>query len=87
MRRICASLISFKMSSSNDQGSDWAIAAEIVETVEQRVVLAGGLNTENVREAIAQVNPFGVDISSGVEASHGIKDPDKMKAFIRAVKS
>lgn len=66
---------------------DWAMAAEIVETVKQRVVLAGGLNTENVREAIAQVNPFGVDISSGVEASHGIKDPDKMKAFIRAVKS
>ncbi len=66
---------------------DWAMAAEIVETVKQRVVLAGGLNTENVREAIAQVNPFGVDISSGVEACHGIKDPDKMKAFIRAVKS
>ena len=66
---------------------DWDMAAEIVEAVKQSVVLAGGLNPENVRDAISQVNPFGVDVSSGVEASHGIKDPDRMKAFIRAAKS
>jgi phosphoribosylanthranilate isomerase len=50
-------------------------------------VLAGGLAPDNVRLAIETVRPFGVDVSSGVEASKGIKDVEKMKSFIEGVKA
>jgi phosphoribosylanthranilate isomerase len=65
---------------------DWEMAAAIVESSSQPVVLAGGLNADNVGDAIAQVNPFGVDVSSGVEASHGVKDLEKLERFIHAAK-
>ncbi|HDS16674.1 MAG TPA: phosphoribosylanthranilate isomerase [Proteobacteria bacterium] len=48
--------------------------------------LAGGLNPGNVEAAIRQLRPFGVDVSSGVEAAPGIKDPDKLKTFVAAVR-
>jgi len=49
-------------------------------------ILAGGLNETNVGEAIRSIHPYGVDTASGVESTPGIKDPVKMKAFIRAVR-
>jgi phosphoribosylanthranilate isomerase len=49
-------------------------------------ILAGGLNESNVSEAILRVRPYAVDTASGVEHEPGIKDPEKIKAFIRAVR-
>ncbi|HET6869125.1 MAG TPA: phosphoribosylanthranilate isomerase [Solirubrobacteraceae bacterium] len=51
------------------------------------VILSGGLNPGNVAEAIDSVRPFAVDVASGTEASPGLKDPDKIKAFADAVRS
>lgn len=50
------------------------------------VVIAGGLTPENVEEAVARARPFGVDASTGVEASPGRKDPDKLARFVMAVR-
>ena len=52
--------------------------------LEKRLMLAGGLNAHNVGEAIRQVRPAAVDVSSGVERDKGIKDSDRMRAFIEA---
>lgn len=67
---------------------DWQRAAPIVERMKQvvRVVVAGGLNSTNVTDAIDILNPWGVDVSSGVEAEPGKKDPEKVRAFITAVR-
>ena len=59
---------------------DWTRAASIAKT--RKVVLAGGLTPENVATAIRAVQPFGVDVSSGVEAAPGVKDLDKVAQFI-----
>jgi phosphoribosylanthranilate isomerase len=48
----------------------------------QRYIAAGGLNPENVGEAIARLSPWGVDVASGVEAAPGRKDPDKVRIFV-----
>ena len=64
--------------------TDWGLAAEAAKAAP--ILLAGGLTPTNVQEAIRQVRPYGVDVSSGVEVSPGKKDPAKVQAFIHAAK-
>ncbi len=63
---------------------DWARAPS---GLDKPIILAGGLTPENVTEAVRQVWPYGVDVSSGVESSKGIKDAARIEAFIRGVNS
>lgn len=64
----------------------WELAAKLVRQLDVPCFLAGGLTADNVSEAIAIVNPFGVDVSSGVESSPGIKDPEKIRSFCQRAK-
>lgn len=64
---------------------DWHLAAEFVRQSPSPVTLAGGLTPENVAEAIRIVQPYAVDVCSGVEMTTGKKDPIKMRDFIHAV--
>ena len=62
---------------------DWSVSRQIVMRYpEVPIILAGGLNSENVRSAIECVRPFGVDVNSGTKAADGFKDPRKIEAFI-----
>ena len=64
------------------QTTDWTLAAQAAKAAS--ILLAGGLTPDNVTAAITHVRPYGVDVSSGVEASPGKKDHDKVRSFIRA---
>ena len=66
------------------QTFNWEVAACVAHS--GRIILAGGLNPDNVAEAVRQVRPYGVDISSGVELSKGRKDSNKVREFIRKAK-
>ncbi|MGA8215312.1 MAG: phosphoribosylanthranilate isomerase [Candidatus Sulfotelmatobacter sp.] len=68
---------------------DWKRAIPIAEAMRRggvKLVVAGGLTPENVGEAMRVLNPFGVDVVSGVEARPGKKDPEKVRAFVKAVR-
>jgi phosphoribosylanthranilate isomerase len=67
---------------------DWKKAEQSVRALQQnfRVVVAGGLTPTNVPEAMRILKPWGVDVSTGVEATPGKKDPEKVRAFIAAVR-
>ncbi|MHB1391079.1 MAG: phosphoribosylanthranilate isomerase [Thermoleophilia bacterium] len=66
---------------------DWGLALALPARLRSdRLILSGGLNPGNVNEAVAQVAPFAVDISSGVESAPGIKDEEKMTGLFTALK-
>jgi len=63
---------------------DWSLASDMAQL--GQMTLAGGLDPDNVAEAIRTVKPFGVDVSSGVESSPGVKDPARIRAFVEAAR-
>ena len=85
LRDDCDALI---VDSSRGRGMpfDPEVAAWAVAHATVPVILAGGLNPANIREAILTINPYMVDVASGVEIAPGIKDPELIRAFVRAAK-
>ena len=67
---------------------DWKGAIPVLDSIKKirKVIAAGGLTSTNVREALGVLQPWGVDVASGVEASPGKKDPEKVRAFVKAVR-
>jgi phosphoribosylanthranilate isomerase len=65
--------------------ADWNVARKLAARTQ--VILAGGLSPENVAQAISEVRPFGVDVSSGVEQAPGLKSPDKIARFVRSARA
>jgi phosphoribosylanthranilate isomerase len=63
---------------------DWDLARDLLAT--RKVFIAGGLEPGNVGKVVSRFKPYGVDVSSGVEASVRVKDPDKVRAFVHAVR-
>jgi phosphoribosylanthranilate isomerase len=63
---------------------DWELARPLLST--RKVFIAGGLEPGNVGKVVSGFKPYGVDVSSGVEASIRVKDPDKIRAFVHAVR-
>jgi phosphoribosylanthranilate isomerase len=68
------------------QTFNWDLAFEAGK-LGRPVFLAGGLTPENVADAVRRAHPYAVDVSSGVEAAPGVKDPDKVRAFIESAKA
>ena len=66
---------------------DWSVSAEIARKSSRPVILAGGLTPENVAEAIEIVRPWAVDVHTGVERRDGTTDHDRVRAFVKAVRS
>jgi phosphoribosylanthranilate isomerase len=74
------------MAGGSGETFNWELAVEAGK-FGKPIFLAGGLTPRNVADAVRMVRPFGVDVSSGVEQSPGKKDPEKMRAFVAAVRS
>lgn len=82
--------ILFDTYSESDYGGtgksfNWKVLEKL--NTDKKIILSGGLNPGNIEKAITTVRPYGVDVSSGVEKSPGIKDHKKIKKFIEAVKN
>ena len=72
-------------SSGSGEAVDWSRAATVA--ARGRMILAGGLDADNVARAIAEVRPWGVDVSSAVESAPGLKEPELIRRFIGAVRA
>src|ERR1041385_1620207 len=76
----------FDSGAGSGQTFEWQAAREKLGDRQGQFVVAGGLNPENVGDAIRTFKPWGVDVVSGVECEPGRKDPEKLKAFVAAVR-
>jgi phosphoribosylanthranilate isomerase len=85
LRPLPSRLLLESARSGSGEKADWNEAARLAGQAE--IVLAGGLEATNVAEAIRLVRPFGVDVSSGVESSRGVKDPARIRDFVSAARS
>ncbi len=74
-----------KLYGGTGERADWGLACEIARAFP--ILLAGGLRPENVGQAVETVRPWGVDVSSGVERSPGVKDGARVRAFVSAAKA
>lgn len=74
----------FGEAGGNGKAFDWSL---LPHELAQPMILAGGLHAGNVADAVRLLRPWAVDVASGVESSPGIKDPDKLAAFIHAVRA
>ncbi|MHA1143141.1 MAG: phosphoribosylanthranilate isomerase [Candidatus Helarchaeota archaeon] len=87
LTKYCDALLIDSYSAKTIGGSgvvhDWSIAKKVRESINVPLILSGGLTPENVRNAIETVQPFAVDVSSGVESAPGVKDIDLIKEFIK----
>jgi phosphoribosylanthranilate isomerase len=77
--------LSIKELGGTGRAHDWAVSRRIRDAVEVPVYLAGGLNAGNIAQAIAQVQPFGVDVCSGLRTETHL-DATKLEQFMRAVR-
>jgi len=79
------------VSGGTGKSFDWertaAVVREVQEAIGGRVIVAGGLDAENVGEAIAAFAPWGVDVASGVEHAPGKKDAERLRAFVKAARA
>ena len=86
---IAALLVDSKTSSmpaGTGVALDWGVSAGVAGGIDLPLILAGGLTADNVAAAVEKVRPWAVDVISGVETEPGVKDGEKMKAFVRAAK-
>lgn len=81
-----ASLADYILLDSGPGGTGTAFDWRLLERIERPYFLAGGLTVHNIQNAIETLNPYAVDVSSGIETD-GHKDPDKMKSFVLAVRT
>ncbi len=89
--RVCAEydcIDSILLDSGGGSGRtfDWKKAQPLLKKNRKPLILAGGLNAGNIEEAIRAFTPWGVDVVSGVEREPGRKDPEKLRAFVAAVR-
>ncbi len=91
LRRPDAYLVDARVAGGPKGGTgeqaDWDAAARMIDDGFAPLILAGGLGPENVAEAIRAVRPWGVDSSSGTEMQPGTKSPEKIRAFVEAVRT
>ncbi len=67
-------------------GQTWNFASVAAATGSKRVLIAGGLNPDNVRAAIAAARPYGIDVASGVESAPGVKDPELLRRLFEEIR-
>ena len=86
-RYLLLDTFSEKASGGTGKTFDWSIAKDAIKKTNRKIIIAGGLNPTNVEHVLKAVNPFGVDVSSGVESAQGKKDMIKLDRFVKEVRS